>query len=446
MNRLLFVLLLLITAAYSQAQQFDLDTIIFNGPIDNRVNLVFLGDGYLEEDLGQYISDVNKVTTDLFRQTPFKEYAAYFNVFAVKVPSKERGAATSPNKLINNYFGSTFNYAGIQRLLVPTKSSKVSLVLAQSFPTYDQVFVLVNSTTYGGSGGWIATSSVNTAASEIAIHEIGHSFSSLSDEYWAGSQYARESPNMTRITNKDAVRWNAWMGDNGIGIYEHSGQGSGWHKPHQGCKMQFLGFPFCSVCTETITEKVLSLVDPYDRNKVSPAIGAAVKITSDTLFRLGLVKPQPNTLKVAWLLDQAKVSTGLSYKPKLSALSNGVHSLKAAILDTSAFSRKGSIQSVRLHTLSWTIEKDIFTQIKPAEVQAHLIQIAPNPSSRFISIESETAIKVDGVFDLNGRKVKNGFDHKSQHHSINIINLSTGTYLLILEAEGALIRHRIFKQ
>src|SRR5258708_7869266 len=82
------------------------------------------------------------------------------------------------------YFGSTFNYAGIDRLLVPVNSSHIYSVLANNFPQYDQVFVVVNSTKYGGSGGFAATASINSSSAEIAIHEMGHSFAALRDEYW----------------------------------------------------------------------------------------------------------------------------------------------------------------------------------------------------------------------------------------------------------------------
>ena len=54
---------------------------------------------------------------------------------------------------------------------------------ARNVPTYDYIFVMVNDTTYGGSGGVVSTFSVNELAGEIGLHEFGHSFAGLADEY-----------------------------------------------------------------------------------------------------------------------------------------------------------------------------------------------------------------------------------------------------------------------
>jgi hypothetical protein len=74
-------------------------------------------------------------------------------VFAIKVPSNVSGAADNPNQLIDNYFGSTYNYSGIERLLVPVHSAQIVNVLASQLPESDQVILIVNDTRYGGSGG-----------------------------------------------------------------------------------------------------------------------------------------------------------------------------------------------------------------------------------------------------------------------------------------------------
>ena len=57
------------------------------------------------------------------------------------------------------------------------------LAAAAASPDWDHIVVIVNDTTYGGSGGSIATVSTNPTALSIAQHEYGHSFTGLSDEY-----------------------------------------------------------------------------------------------------------------------------------------------------------------------------------------------------------------------------------------------------------------------
>lgn len=149
-----------------KAQVFDVDTILYNGPIDKRINLVILSEGYTNEQLPNFIQDGKAVRDYMFSIAPYKEYKNYFNVFIIKVPSAESGithpaTATDsgepvfPKSTVNTYFSTTFDYSGIHRLVVPTKTSAITNVLASNFPAYDQVFILANTTYYGGSGWYL---------------------------------------------------------------------------------------------------------------------------------------------------------------------------------------------------------------------------------------------------------------------------------------------------
>src|SRR6185295_17090525 len=111
--------LMLSVCVISNAQVFKIDTVLYNGSSEKRINIVFLSDGYQQSELDNYITDVRSIVLKLFAQEPFSEYSTYFNVFAIRVPSNVSGAAPDPSKPIDNYFGSTFNYGGIDRLLVP---------------------------------------------------------------------------------------------------------------------------------------------------------------------------------------------------------------------------------------------------------------------------------------------------------------------------------------
>ena len=86
---------------------------------------------------------------------------------------------------VDTAFDATYSCAGIQRLIC-VSSSKVSAVLTNSIPAAnarDMIVVLVNDSEYGGSGGWFAVASLNGAVVELVLHETGHSFGLLADEY-----------------------------------------------------------------------------------------------------------------------------------------------------------------------------------------------------------------------------------------------------------------------
>ena len=88
----------------------------------------------------------------------------------------------------------------------------------------------------------------------MMLHELGHTTAKLSDEYFAGASYAAEMPNMTAESDPAKVRWSRFIGKNEVGVYEYDNGGNGWYRPHQNCKMRFLGkqYAFCEVCKEQI--------------------------------------------------------------------------------------------------------------------------------------------------------------------------------------------------
>jgi hypothetical protein len=411
-----FTLLLLLCCALSAFAQ-NIDTLLYNGSIDNRINIVILGDGYLESELPNFLADAKHTLEELFKQSPFKHYKGYFNAFAIPTASVESGAALSPDQLINNYYGSTYGWAGIDRLLVPTKDDRIAEVLALNFPFYDQVLMIVNHTKYGGSGGWIATASMHDLSVEIMIHELGHSFGQLADEYWAGPQYAAEKPNMTRETSTTLVRWKNWMGDEGIDIYAYPEDNS-WKHPHQFCKMKYLGYPFCAVCTEALVDRMhqlTKLVESY--TPVADAIQPA------NHFILQLLEPVPNTLKIKWSFNEGVLPyRNAEMTLDQEELASLPDTLISEVMDTTALSRRDEVLVTRV---KWVLYSDITSEIgkyyvvRPVDPPeppitdiprefATTASIYPNPYEHNISIDyhlkTPQQVKVR-IVDFNGKVV-----------------------------------------
>lgn len=161
------------------------DLVRGNGPDENRVNVVVLGDGYAQGEIDKYADDVEVLLTELFAEQPFADYAAYFNVRRIDVVSKESGA-DHPSQQI---FRDTALHARYECLDRPwglcIDGGAVLDVLDRSVPSIDRpiVLVLVNDQEYGGSGGAYAVASVHQDNAEIMLHELGHSFGLLADEY-----------------------------------------------------------------------------------------------------------------------------------------------------------------------------------------------------------------------------------------------------------------------
>lgn len=403
-----------------RGQIFPIDTLKNNGSTSKRINIVFLGDGYLNTvaDQNLYINDVKKVMAGMFSQTPFLEYEKYFNVYAIKIPSLESGAkhagtatdVTEPLTPVtnpNNYFGSRFDVSNIHRLLAPANSASIFTTLTNNFPDYDQVFVLVNSSVYGGSGGTFATSSTNVSASEIAIHEIGHSFAKLGDEYWFN---CGEAKNRTSNSNAATIKWSNWLGSNNIGIHKIEGSSPDCYRPHANCKMKSLGAPFCSVCREGFIDKIYNIISPID---YFTPLSKTINFTGSAMpFALNLILPNPNTLKIEWVLNGATIATNVDNINLLaSRLDTGNNTLIAKVTDGTALSRVYQpATSGYLNTVTWIINKSGGTSpvIQVNQTDKIRYEIYPNPVSDALSIllNSESTMDVElSLFDLQGRKV-----------------------------------------
>lgn len=248
---LYFGMALFFVSINGYSQVFPLEVIKYNSSPDQVVNLVILGDGYTADQQDKFLEDVNRNVEDMLELEPWKSHKDKINVYAVKVISNKSGASNRPSEPVDNYFGSSFYTADIERLLYPTKLSKVYSVLNSNTPFFDLAVVMVNDSRYGGAGGAFATFSTHPQALQLMVHEIGHTFSGLADEYWAGDQYANEKANMTQNNNPGSVRWKSFLNISSVGIFPHE-ESPKWYRPHQNCLMRFLGSPFCEVCKNEV--------------------------------------------------------------------------------------------------------------------------------------------------------------------------------------------------
>ncbi|MBU6157993.1 MAG: T9SS type A sorting domain-containing protein [Bacteroidetes bacterium] len=431
-----------------------MDTILLNGPVDKRINMVYLGDGYTQNEMTKFVSDVNKSLSLLFETFPLNRYRNYFNVFAIEVVSPQSGIkhprtagdcpVASEHGAINpnNYFGTTFDFAGIHRLVVPQSYSLINQVLATNFPQYDQALIIANTSFYGGSGGDFATATAHQSAPEIMIHEIGHSFALLADEYWAGSQFAREMPNMTQQKNQPLVKWKNWLGTPNIGIFPHTGDPN-WFKPSTGtCKMEMLFKEFCSVCTETFIERIHQLTNPIE--SFSPNNNTPLSIENNMTFKVKSLTPLPNTLRPTWTLNGVKQTNQTDSLMLNVAALNGVnHTLQYSITDTTLFSRADNHQSLHTYNVLWNINKT--TGISEPDLIEASLQLYPNPTEQALNVSvkfnkpSKAEIR---IVSMDGREVyKSGTQwYLGGSHQFNIdlnnLKVISGTYIFQLVVNG----------
>jgi hypothetical protein len=373
----------LLLAGTAFGQIFPVRDISVTGPNDKRINIVFLSEGYTAGEMGKFATDIDVALLGLFATAPYKQYRSYFNVYAVEVPSNESGtdhpgtASDEPGgfEVLNRdtYFNSSFDVGGIHRLLVP-EATPVFDVLENNFPSWDIAFVVVNQFWYGGSGGAFATLSTYSSSAEIGIHELGHAFAQLADEYetgGGGSGY--EAPNATSQTNRDSIRWTDWIDlstpiptpETGayagvVGLFEGAVYTpTGWYRPKLFCKMRTLGVAFCEVCAEQSVKSMYNLLRLIDE-AWPPTPGYMLHQDTTVNFWIHSPKPDPNTMSTTWYVDGLIWGSADTLPLDGSALDTGSHLLHVEVADTTHLVRDDSLGWLH-DSMSW----DLVVQPRP---------------------------------------------------------------------------------
>ena len=252
-----------------------------SGEPSKKVDIAILAEGYRKEEMAKFLKDANRLIDSLFLVEPFASSKKDFNIYALETPSEESGTdIPGRNIYVNTLYNSTFYTFDVARYLTTTDLKSVS-DQAAAVP-YDYIIVLVNSNEYGG-GGFCNYISVCTAghylAPQVFIHEFGHEFAGLGDEYYT-SEVAYEDyynlkvepwePNLTTLVNFKS-KWGGLLEPSTpvptprteeyagkTGVFEGGGYISkGIYSPMQDCRMKSnKPNSFCPVCQEAIRKAI----------------------------------------------------------------------------------------------------------------------------------------------------------------------------------------------
>ncbi len=237
------------------------------------IHIAYLAEGYTKEQMPTFLKDVETAMSALFSHEPFKSLKGRFNIVAVMAESAEDGTS-EPGKNIwrRTALGSHFDTFYSERYLTTLHLKQMHELLAGT--PYEHIIVLVNSPRYGGGGilNSYTLSTIHHAKSlPVVVHEFGHSFGGLADEY----AYEEEAipmypadiepwePNIT--TQADfASKWQDMVGNvSGVGLYQGAGYDTkNVYRACPDCRMRTNENPdFCPVCRRAITR----LIDFYTK-------------------------------------------------------------------------------------------------------------------------------------------------------------------------------------
>jgi hypothetical protein len=188
-----------------------------SGPSPRKVDLLVLGDGYTQADMKKFEADARRLAAHLFTVSPFKERADDFNVWALAVPTLESGVSRPSTGVHHaSKLGTRYDIFGSERYVL-TLDNRALREIAQYAP-YEFIEILVNNETYGGGGifGQFSTAAAgNEWANYLFVHEFGHHFAGLADEYYTSPvAYAASStrmepwePNATALRDPARLKW-----------------------------------------------------------------------------------------------------------------------------------------------------------------------------------------------------------------------------------------------
>jgi len=193
-----------------------------NGDPHNRTDIVILGEGYTTDEKNKFENDLKYFTDVFFSLEPYKSNADKFNIHGVYKPSGDSGIDEPRAGLFKNtVLGCTFNSMGSERYIL-TEDNKAVRDLA-AFVPYDAIYIMINHSRYGGGGiyNFFCTFTTdNQFRDYLFLHEFGHSFSGLADEYYTSDvqyndfyplQIEPLEPNVTALMNPPNVKWREFV-------------------------------------------------------------------------------------------------------------------------------------------------------------------------------------------------------------------------------------------
>ena len=263
------------------------ESILYSGDPAHKLDLLFIAEGYTKDQMDKFRADAQRFTDYLFEYEPYRSRKEDFNVWYLNTASEEEGVdIPQQDQWRNTLCQSSFYTFYVDRYLTIQDHQRIADAVATT--PFDALFVIANETKYGGGGFYNSYSlgtSDNRLSCEVFIHEFGHGFAGLADEYY-DSETAYDDdyypaavepwePNITNLVNF-ASKWKDMIAEGtpiptpndstyaGItGLFEGAGyQTHGMYRPVFECRMLNNTAPaFCPVCQRAISR----MIDFYTR-------------------------------------------------------------------------------------------------------------------------------------------------------------------------------------
>ena len=256
--------------------------LVQNGDSREKIDVCFVAEGFTEDEMPQFLAECDSSIRAIIAHEPYRSLADRFNWVAVMPQSLASGVSVPRrNSWVNTPLQSSYDTFYSDRYLTTLQIQRLYDIVT-GIP-FEHFIILANASTYGGGGIYNSynMAPVRGAKSklEVIVHEFGHSFGGLGDEYFYDDQYETMypsdtepwEPNLTTLVDFDS-KWKDMLpkgtaiptipdGKNlttKVGVYEGGGyQSKGVYRPAQECRMKVNEVKeFCPVCQRALTRLI----------------------------------------------------------------------------------------------------------------------------------------------------------------------------------------------
>lgn len=251
--------------------------LLHNDSPEKCINVAILAEGYTLQEMQTFYEDADIACKSIFDHEPFKSMKKRFNVVAVASPSTDSGVSVPRlNEWKHTAFGSHFSTFYSDRYLTTSRVKAIHDALA-GIP-YEHIIILANTEEYGGGGiynSYTLTTAHHPMFRPVVVHEFGHSFGGLADEYFYDNDVMTDTypldiePWEQNISTQVdfAAKWKDMLSENTpvptsaevsenypAGVYEGGGYSAkGIFRPAENCRMRTNEYPaFCPVCQRAL--------------------------------------------------------------------------------------------------------------------------------------------------------------------------------------------------
>lgn len=251
--------------------------LLHNDSPEKCIDVAILAEGYTLQEMQTFYEDADIACKSIFDHEPFKSMKKRFNVVAVASPSTDSGVSVPRlNEWKHTAFGSHFSTFYSDRYLTTSRVKAIHDALA-GIP-YEHIIILANTEEYGGGGiynSYTLTTAHHPMFRPVVVHEFGHSFGGLADEYFYDNDVMTDTypldiePWERNISTQVdfAAKWKDMLSENTpvptpaevsenypTGVYEGGGYSAkGIFRPAENCRMRTNEYPaFCPVCQRAL--------------------------------------------------------------------------------------------------------------------------------------------------------------------------------------------------